>query len=298
MDRKKPLYLAGQTGTGKTAVALALASRIPGSEVINADAFQVYQGMEILTAAPSAEEKSAYPHHLFGILSPTEECDVATFSEKAQEAIADVLSRDGFPLVVGGSGLYLKAITHGLAPTPKGDPALREELSRLALEQLVERYRELDPEGAEQTNLQNRRYVERNLEISLLAGQPASEIKRKWQNEAPEIQAIFLKREREDIYERINRRTTLMFEQGVLEEFDSLPELSSTAQKAIGIRELELYRSGTSDLATCQEEIRKSTRRYAKRQESWFRREPAFLPIELSPETSPETVAAQILSST
>lgn len=296
MDRKKALYLAGQTATGKTSIALSLASLIPGTEVINADAFQVYRGMEILTAAPSEEERAACPHHLFGILPPTEECDVATFAGRAKAAVSEVLSRGGFPLVVGGSGLYLKAITHGLAPTPKGDPSLREELSVLSLEKLVEQYQELDPEGARQTNLQNRRYVERNLEICLLTGQPASKIKQKWQEEAPSIQAIFLKRPREEIYERINQRTTRMFDEGVLEEFDCLPELSSTAEKAIGIRELGRYRSGTIDRATCEEEIRRMTRRYAKRQESWFRREPAFLPLELSHDTSPETAANQILA--
>jgi tRNA dimethylallyltransferase len=296
METDQALYLAGQTATGKTSIALELARRIPRTEVINADAFQVYRGMEILAASPSESERDFCPHHLFGILSPSEECDVASFATHAKSAIADVLSRGGFPLVVGGSGLYLKAITHGLAPTPKGDQALRGELEKLSMEELVKRYEAIDPVGARATNLQNRRYVTRNLEISLLSGQPASEIKQRWENESPDIQAVFLKRQRADIYDRINRRTAIMFEQGVLEEFDALPELSTTAAKAIGIRELREYRAGEIDLETCQEEIRKITRRYAKRQESWFRREPAFLPIELTEESEPEEIAEHILA--
>ncbi len=279
-----PIYLAGQTGSGKTAVALELAGRLDlPVEVINADAYQIYRGLEIISAAPTTEERSAVPHHLFGILDPTKECDAARFAELAKAKIAEV-GQHAIPLVVGGGGLYLKAITHGLAPTPKGDPELREKLDQRTLASLVSEYQSLDPEGAFATNLKNRRYVTRNLEICLLAGRPASELKSEWQENEPDITAFYLERSREDIYDRINRRTLQMFESGVVDEISNLGELSATAAKAIGIHEIRSLITGEIEESACIEEIQKITRRYAKRQEFWFRRETSFQRIPITPE--------------
>ncbi|MEM7518331.1 MAG: isopentenyl transferase family protein, partial [Planctomycetota bacterium] len=176
---RSPIYIAGQTGSGKTAVSVALASHLGESEILSADAFQVYEGMEILSAAPTPEEQGGVHHHFVSCRSPALGWDAATFADEARNQLADLAARapTATPIVVGGSGLYLKALTHGLAPTPKGDPALRAELDALSLEQLVERYRDIDPDGAAETNLKNRRYVTRNLEISLLSGEPASALK-------------------------------------------------------------------------------------------------------------------------
>ncbi len=162
-----PVYLAGPTGSGKTAIALALAKELGPTEIINADAFQIYRGMEILSAAPTDEEMSEVPHHLFGILDPSSPCDAAQFAALAKETIEEVRAR-ATPLVVGGSGVYLKSITHGLADTPKANPELRAQLDTLPLDELVSRYEKLDPKGALETHLRNRRYVTRNLEICLL----------------------------------------------------------------------------------------------------------------------------------
>ena len=285
-----PIYLAGQTGSGKTAVALELAGRLElPVEVINADAYQIYRGLEIISAAPTEEERSSAPHHLFGILDPTEECDAARFAELAKAKIAEVGQR-ALPLVVGGGGLYLKAITHGIAPTPKGDPKLREKLDQKTLKDLVSEYQSLDPEGATATNLQNRRYVTRNLEICLLTGRPASELKSEWQDNEPDITAFYLERSREDIYDRIKLRTLQMFESGVIEEISNLGELSATSAKAIGIREIQSLIAGEIDVTSCTEEIQKITRRYAKRQEFWFRRETAFRRIPITPEQTTEQI--------
>ncbi|MEM1441315.1 MAG: tRNA (adenosine(37)-N6)-dimethylallyltransferase MiaA [Verrucomicrobiota bacterium] len=289
-----PIYLAGPTGSGKTAVAMELAGKLGSVEIINADAFQIYRGMEILSAAPTEEERAAIPHHLFGIFDPTLPCDAAQFAEKARDTIAEV-SRRSIPLVVGGSGLYLKAITHGLAPTPPGDPVLRAELEEDSLEELVARYEKLDPEGAAQTNLKNRRYVTRNLEICLLAGEPASKLKSAWQENSPDLCAFFLKRKREDLYERINQRTPLMFNAGVVKEVAQLNSLSTTAEKAIGVEEIRGLLSGEIEETACIEAIRQSTRRYAKRQESWFKREASFHPVSIDPGEDPATIADRIL---
>jgi tRNA dimethylallyltransferase len=288
-----PFYLAGQTGCGKTAVALALAGQYGPVEIVNADAYQVYREMDTLTAAPTEEEKRAVPHHLFGILDPSEECDAASFAALAKQTIAEVSQR-ARPLVVSGSGLYLKAITHGLAPTPPADPEMRKKLDQLVEDELIALYEKEDPAGAAQTNLKNRRYVTRNLEITLLAGRPASEIKSEWQENQPEIAAVYLHREREDIYDRINRRTLRMFDAGVVEEVAALGPLSHTAARAIGIREIRALLAGEMERDACLEEIQTQTRRYAKRQEIWFRRESAFLRIPVQPQDEAEEIASSV----
>ncbi|MEC5127830.1 tRNA (adenosine(37)-N6)-dimethylallyltransferase MiaA [Verrucomicrobiales bacterium BCK34] len=290
-----PLYLAGQTGCGKTAVALEIAKQLGRVEIINTDAYQVYRGLEILSAAPDAAEREQCPHHLFGILDPHEECDAASFAKMAKAAIAEVASR-ATPLVVGGSGLYLKAITHGLAPTPKSDPALREKLEQRPFESLIEEYEALDPDGAAQTNLKNRRYVTRNLEICLLSGQPASQLKQEWENNAPDIDAIYLFRDREVIYDRINRRTHRMIDAGVIEEIALVTDLSATAAKAIGVREIKAHLAGELGRDEMIEQIQQTTRRYAKRQASWFKRETAFRRVEISNDETPAETAGRILS--
>ncbi|MEM7603256.1 MAG: tRNA (adenosine(37)-N6)-dimethylallyltransferase MiaA [Verrucomicrobiota bacterium] len=289
-----PIYLAGPTASGKTAVALELARQLGPTEIINADAFQIYRGLEIISAAPTAEERSQVPHHLFGVHRVTDSCDASQFAARALAMIREVSER-AVPLVVGGSGLYLKAITHGLAPTPKSNPELRKQLDQESLEGLVARYEQLDPEGAARTNLKNRRYVTRNLEICLLSGGPASTLKSEWQNNQPNLCAFFLCRDREEVYERINLRTEVMFQSGVLDEVKALTELSQTAEKAIGIREIQELIAGTIDKASCMAAIQQATRRYAKRQESWFKRESAFTMIDVSREDSASRIAGKIL---
>ncbi len=289
----EPLYLSGPTACGKTAVALSFARLVPPVEIVNADAFQAYRGLGILSAAPSWEERTVCPHHLFGALDPAEENDAAAFAQRARAAI-DEISRRALPLVVGGSGLYLKAITHGLASVPKGDPALRAALEALSEEQLVERLRSLDPVGAEQTNLKNRRYVTRNLEICLLSGRPASELKREWADAAPAIRAVHLHRDRAELDERIARRTAAMFEASVVDEIGRLGPLSITAEKTIGLRKIRAMLAGETDEPTCREAIRLATRRYAKRQETWFKRETEFVRLTVGRDELPEETAANI----
>jgi tRNA dimethylallyltransferase len=288
-----PLYLAGPTGSGKTAVALALARLLAPCEILNADAFQAYRGMEILSAAPSEADRGACPHHLFGILDPGDENDAAAFARLARDTIAEVGGR-ALPLFVGGSGLYLKAITHGLSPTPKADPVLRAELEALPLETLVDRFRELDPKGAAATNLKNRRYVTRNLEICLLTGRPASELKQEWTLSSPPFEGVYLQRERPDLDHRIAARTAAMFASGVVDEVARLGPLSVTAEKAIGLREIRALLRGEMSEADCRESIRLATRQYAKRQETWFRREPGFVPLPVGPDEAPGETARRI----
>ena len=139
----EPIYVCGATASGKTAYALKLAAEHDG-EIVNGDAFQLFRGIEIISAAPSDQEKSQFPHHLFGILEPGEKCDAGRFSELAAPVISEIQSRGKTPVVVGGSGLYLKFLTHGASPLPKGDPELRAEMDARPLEDLLEDLEKLD----------------------------------------------------------------------------------------------------------------------------------------------------------
>jgi len=291
----QPIYLAGQTGSGKTGVSMELARRLGAAEIVNADAFQIYRGIGTLSAAPRVDEKGAIRHHLFEIFPINRECDAAQFATLARETINRV-SATAIPVVVGGSGLYLKSITHGLAETPQGDQALRDELEQRSLDDLVAEYQRLDPEGAAATNLKNRRYVTRNLEICLLSGEAASQLKANWKSDAPEFTGIYLQRSREEIYDRINRRTRKMFSDGVVEEIRNLPgQLSSTAAKAIGIREIQALLAGEMTEETCIAAIQQITRRYAKRQETWFKKEPQYRVVRCQPDDSAEQIVDRIL---
>ncbi len=295
-------YLAGPTGSGKSAVALALADRLRSAgiecAVINADAFQLYAGIEILSAAPTAEQRGRVPHHLYGALSLDEAGDAAHYAALARPLLDDLCSRNIRPLVVGGSGLYLKALTHGLAPTPPGDPDLRQLLDTIALADLVAWYQRIDAEGAAATNLQNRRYVTRNLEIALLSGQPASELKRSFATPSPRLNAVVLSRERSDLYDRINHRADTMFANGVIDEIRRLADapLSSTTERAIGLREIRACIGGELSREETIERIRQATRRYAKRQVTWFKREKEFQSICLAADDTADSAAGRILS--
>lgn len=277
-----PIYLCGPTASGKTALALELAARHDG-EIVNADAFQLYRGLEILSAAPSAGERAGIPHHLFGVLDPSTPNDAQSYALMATGILAEISGRGRTPIVTGGSGLYLKFLTHGAAPLPPADPAMRAELDALPLEELVRRLEELDPVEAARTSLENRRYVGRALEICLLTGQKASDLRDQWQSanadRVARLKGHVIHRERADLHARIARRTRTMLSGGAVEEVAALAGVSSTCEKAIGFREIQALLAGEIDRATCEELINAATRQYAKRQETWFRRETWLQPM-------------------
>lgn len=269
-------YLCGPTASGKSSLALQLAAELDG-EIVNADAFQLYRGLEIVSAAPSAAERARVPHHLYGVLDPTESADAQLYVNLARPVIAEILSRGKTPVITGGSGLYLKFLSHGAAPLPVGDPALRAELDTQALEELVARLWELDPVEASRTALQNRRFVSRALEICLLSGQKASDLRDGWESKtagvSSQLRGLVIKRGRQDLHRRIALRTLTMLECGALREVAALSEVSTNCGKAIGFRQIRALLDGKIDRPTCEELINAATRQYAKRQESWFRRE-------------------------
>ena len=276
------IYLCGPTASGKTALALELAEKHDG-EIVNADAFQLYRGMEVLTAAPGEDERKGVPHHLFSVLDPSIANDAMAYTRLAEPVIADILSRGRTPIVTGGSGLYLKFLTHGASPLPTGDAALREEMDALSLDELFQQLQELDPVEAARIEKQNRRFVGRALEICRLTGQKASELRDSWEQATTErvasLRGYVIHRTRPDLHARIERRTRKMLKEGAIEEVAALGPLSITAEKAIGLPQIQALMRGEIDRDTCEEQIIIATRQYAKRQETWFRRETWLTPI-------------------
>lgn len=278
---KECYYICGPTASGKSALALQMARELDG-EIVNADAFQLYRGLEIVSAAPTEEEKSLVPHHLYGILSPTESADAGSYIRLAKPVIEEIQSRGKTAVVTGGSGLYLKFLTHGPAPLPTGDAKLRAELDSRPLDDLVAQLRALDPVEASRTALQNRRFVSRALEICLLTGEKASDLRDQWESKTAEIpsslRGIVIQRTRPDLHTRIAIRTKAMLDGGAVEEVAALAAFSNNCGKAIGFREIRSLLAGEIDRATCEELINAATRQYAKRQETWFRREKWLVP--------------------
>ena len=271
-----PFFICGPTASGKSTLALETARALDG-EVVNADAFQLYRGIEILSAAPCPEELQSVPHHLFGILDLTDSSDAGTYLRIAQPIIQDIQSRGKTPIIVGGSGLYLKFLTHGPSPLPTGNPALRAELDVRPLADLVAQLQSLDPTEAARTALQNRRYVSRALEICLLTGQKASALRDQWTSataaRTASLRGILIQRTRADLHLRIARRTRVMLANGAIDEVAAMPQNVTNAGKAIGVPEIRRLLAGEITLDQCAELINAATRQYAKRQETWFRRE-------------------------
>jgi tRNA dimethylallyltransferase len=269
-------FVCGPTASGKSAYALEVAREMDG-EIVNADAFQLYRGVEVLTAAPPDEDRAEVPHRLYGVLDPSEAVDAMAYLRMVVPVVEEILSRGKVPVITGGSGLYLKFLSHGPSPLPPGEPGLRLELDAFELSELVARLRELDPVEAARTDLNNRRYVSRALEVCLLAGVPCSSLRDVWERSSREreggLRGVFLQRTRDELHRRIEIRTRAMLEGGATEEVAALHNAAPGLEKAIGFAEIRRLLAGEIDRATCEELINAATRQYAKRQETWFKRE-------------------------
>ena len=290
----KPIFILGPTGSGKSAVAVALAELLGNAEIISTDAYQVYKRMPIITAAPSLEEMCRVKHHLVGFMEPTENNDAAEHARRAEQ-ISDEMKKGGMlPIHTGGSGLYVKFITHGISPAPPSDAALREELNALSLEEAVRRLQEVDPEGAAATDLHNQRYVVRNLEIVLLGGKPLSYWRNNWQE--PAGPGFCIVRDTAELDARIARRTEQMLHDGAIDEVAALEglTLSTTASKTLGLSQVQNYLKGRLTRSELVSEISLATRQYAKRQRTWLRREKWLTPIEVGAGESAERIAGRI----
>lgn len=293
--RDKPFYLVGPTASGKSSVALALAERVDG-EIVNADAFQLYQGMDILSAKPPRSDRARVPHHLYDVLPPGDDCDAQRYRKMALPVIQDIHARGKVAIVVGGSGLYIKALSHGLAPVPPRDDQLREKLASLSLEEKVVQLLRCDPQAADNVPLQNPRYVDRALEICLLTGQPQSQIRQSFAETEPWGYGVVLHWDREILYQRINQRVLTMLDEGLVDEVRALPADASNASKAIGWREMRAYLAGEMPLTEATDAMQQATRRYAKRQTTWFKREHWLQTICLNSEGTADCTLNKILT--
>lgn len=277
-----PIYICGTTATGKSDVALELAANLNG-EVVNADAYQIYKGLETISACPSLAERREAPHHLYATLDLQTELNANLYRELALPIVADIQARGKVPLITGGSGMYLKFLTHGPSPIPAADPTLRAELDQRELPDLLAELAACDPEVLATFPPENKRYVVRALEICLLTGRKASELKSDWNTlPTPPPRGILVSRTQEETLASIEKRADEMLSTGAIEEVQALPPLSEipTAGKAIGIKEIQAYLSEEMTLEECRRRLIYSTRQYAKRQRNWFRKETWLCSLE------------------
>ena len=293
LNSTRSFLILGPTAVGKSDFAVAVAERCDG-EIVSADAFQVYAGLDILTAKPSSELQARVPHHLIGEVPLGTPWDVARWLDAARRRIDEIHARGHRAIIVGGTGLYIRALTRGLAELPPASPALRAEMESHPLATLQRELAELDPESAQRIDLQNPRRVIRALEVCLLTGRPFSSFREQWSGTPSGWRGITLTRDRDELYGRIDRRTVEMFESGVVNEIREAGEVGPSAQQAIGIREIRAHISGEMAQAECTAAIQQTTRRYAKRQMTWFRRESEFREISLTGLASGSSLADEI----
>jgi tRNA dimethylallyltransferase len=269
--------LFGPTAVGKTDVITRLAERAQQIEVVGADSVQIYRGLDIGSAKPSGNLRSRVPHHLIDIRNPDEHYDVGDFVRDAETAISDIRSRGGFPIVTGGTAFYFRNLIFGLPETPASDPAIRDELaSRLSsdgLPALRDELRRVDPESVKRIGENDSYRTLRALEVYRLSGMPLSRFKRRAEPRR-DIRALILglDRDRAELYEFIDRRVEMMFEAGLAAEVHALQAAGygrdAPAMRAIGYREFFAVEQSRENIRA---EIKKNSRRYAKRQLTFFR---------------------------
>ncbi len=276
----KVIIILGPTCAGKTGLSLILADKLK-TEIISADSMLVYRHMDIGTAKPSNDELNSAPHHLINVLDPDEKFSVGLFKEKATEIIESLHASGKVPLVVGGTGLYIRSITQGLFEGPGADESLRTELKKeeetSGPGHLYNKLMKIDPEAAGRIKPNDLRRIIRALEVSAKADrgisdcQSVSTIPSQY-----EFIKVGLLRDRKELYRMIDERVDAMMEKGLLEETRRLLEMNpnNTALQALGYKEMVLYINGEVDLEEAVRLTKKRTRNYAKRQFTWFRKEP------------------------
>lgn len=279
------LCVVGPTASGKTKMAVALARRF-GGEVVSVDSMQIYRGMTIGTAAPTAEEMEGVPHHMIAVADPAEQWSAARFCQAADACIQDILSRGKLPVLAGGTGLYLDALIRGddFAPGSQGGEVrlrLQRELREQGPEALLERLRTVDPGTAGRLHLRDEKRILRALEIYEQTGEPMSLRDRRGRQRPDRYEAVYIGlsfRDREDLRRRIDRRVDDMVRQGLLQEVQDLLDSGlprdATALQAIGYKQFLAVADGAATTDQAVEEVKLRSRQYAKRQLTWLRRNP------------------------
>ncbi len=301
--RARVLAIVGPTATGKSEAAAAVARKLGGYEILSADSMQVYRGMDIGTAKPPKSVTDAAPHHLLSFIDPWEDFSVARFQSLARKTVSEIQSRGHLPLIVGGSGLYLRAIIDPLEfPTNEPNSKARQELEALekrAPELLVARLLRVDPEAAKRVDLKNIRRVIRAIEAAE-ADTPQKQRHQKWRERESIYDALIvgLKISREELVRIIEKRVDKMVRDGLEAEVRKLLSeprgFSSTAAQALGYREMIAYINGETTLDAAIETIKIKTRQFAKRQMTWFRADPRVHWVEMSQDDHQQAVKTVI----
>jgi tRNA dimethylallyltransferase len=268
--------LVGPTAVGKTALSLELARELP-LEIVSADSRLFYRGMDIGTAKPTGAERTAVPHHLIDICDPDETLTLGDYQRRAYAAIGAIQGRGRLPVLVGGSGQYVRAVVEGWGiPELPPQPALRQTLERLGGPELARWLAALDPEAADRIDRRNVRRVIRALEVTLVKGQPISHLQRKRPPDYPILQ-IGLDCDRETLYQRVDQRVDGMMAAGLLAEVEKLAGMGygrdCPAMSGLGYRQLLDYLEGDSSLAEAVERIKFETHRFVRQQYTWFRKD-------------------------
>ncbi len=297
-------FLTGATAVGKTAVGIALARRI-GAEIISLDSMAIYRGMDIGTAKPLREQRAAVPHHLLDIVDPSAEFSVAQYVDAAAAAVADIRSRGKEPLFVGGTPLYLKSLLRGLFDGPPADWQLRneieEELQQVGQPALYDRLAQVDPVAASHIHPHDTRRLIRALEVFRATGEPISHQQLQFEEGRPaeDCRVFVLRRRREELHARIEGRVEAMVECGLVDEVRELAanggQLSRTAKQAVGYREALAYLAGEYGNDEMLARITYRTRRFAKRQGTWFRSLSECRLVDIAGDIDADDVAEQII---
>ena len=305
-------FLIGATATGKSVVAIELAAMC-GGEIVSADSMQVYRGLDVLSAKPSPAERRRIPHHLIDVAEPGERFDVARYVRLAKAAISDILDRGRMPLVVGGAGMYVRALLDGIFTGPGRDAALRDRLEKQAAEEglagLYGRMKKLDPEAAARIHPNDKKRIIRALEVYELTGRRVSSLRAEWRDATSlTVGGTFfsaalgrrtslrgLKRGRDDLVRRIDERVERMFSSGAVEEIERILGMKidsgGTIAQSLGFGEIREYLAGRCSLADAKEMLKRNTRAYAKRQYTWFKRDRRIRWFDVAP-AEPETETA------
>jgi tRNA dimethylallyltransferase len=299
-------FLTGATAVGKTAIGVALAQRL-GAEIISLDSMAIYRGMDIGTAKPSHEIRQLVPHHLIDIVEPTEEYSVAQYVDAAAAAVADIRSRGKQPLFVGGTPLYLKSLLRGLFDGPPADWKVRREieaeLQHVGSQALFDRLAQVDPIAASNIHPHDTRRLIRALEVFRATGEPISHQQLQFEEGRPadECRVFVLRRQREELHQRIEARVRAMVEAGLVDEVRGFIQngraLSRTARQAVGYNEALAFLNGEYEHDEMIARIIYHTRRFAKRQGTWFRSLSECRFVDISGDPEPLTVAGEIANS-
>ncbi len=303
MEKKQPLIaVVGPTASGKTAVGIALAKEYNG-EVVSADSMQIYKGMDIATAKPTADEMQGIPHHLISELEPAASFSVAEYVKLAQQKISDIAGRGKLPILVGGTGLYVSSLIDNINfDNAVTDGSVRrrltEEAAELGGEEMLERLRKVDPEAAEKIPAANLTRIIRALEVYEVTGIPFSRHKELNRMQEPLYNACMIGltyKDRSILYERINKRVDMMLENGLVEECRAVYENKKlgTACQAIGYKEFIPYFENVKTKEECIDKIKQYSRNYAKRQLTWFRRDERIEWVEIAEDTAFSTIIAE-----